>query len=226
VRRQSARRGGAAGPPRNLPRPSAAGGLQWLAAGWNQSAELPRRQQRRRTLRRIRRGVALVLGLGLFGAMVFGGLFLITPSVANAPSLVRAVDSAHGVPYTGSPVPERFATALGTTALSRELARILYTRDRSGTLAGAEVYLLGMKLDMKYPAPTLMKMYADVAYFGHGWYGLKAASCGYFGTPPERLSGAQAAMLVRVMRDEQAGRPSLHLAHGGLTCKPRRHHGS
>jgi len=39
-------------------------------------------------------------------------------------------------------------------------------------------------------------MYADVAYFGHGRYGLNAASCGYFGTPSARLSWAQAAMLA------------------------------
>lgn len=150
-------------------------------------------------VRRIRRGLALVLALGVFGAMVVGGLLLVTPSVADAPSLVRALDTAHGVPYPGPAVPERFAAALGTTALSRGLAQILYARGRSGTLGGAEVDVLAMKLDMTYPAARILTMYASVAYFGHGWYGLRAASCGYFGTSPQRLSWAQAAMLVGVV---------------------------
>jgi membrane peptidoglycan carboxypeptidase len=39
-------------------------------------------------------------------------------------------------------------------------------------------------------------MYAEVAYYGHGYYGLEAASCGYFGRTPGRLTLVQAAMLA------------------------------
>jgi membrane peptidoglycan carboxypeptidase len=39
-------------------------------------------------------------------------------------------------------------------------------------------------------------MYAEVAYYGHGYYGLEQASCGYFGHPPQDLTLVQAAMLA------------------------------
>jgi transglycosylase-like protein len=199
-RHQPARRGAAAAPPLSLSRVGGPGfgGLR-LAPGQNQGGVLsPRRRRAGRIVGRTRRAMALVLASGVFGAMVLGGLLLITPSVTDAPTLVRGLDNAHGVPYPGPAVPERFAAALGTTALSRGLAQVLYAHGRSGTLGGAEIDLLAMKLDVSYPAARILKMYASVAYFGHGWYGLKAASCGYFGTSPERLSWAQAAMLVGV----------------------------
>ena len=42
-------------------------------------------------------------------------------------------------------------------------------------------------------------MYAEIAYYGHGYYGLDAASCGYFGRPPDQLTLVQAAMLAGVV---------------------------
>jgi membrane peptidoglycan carboxypeptidase len=39
-------------------------------------------------------------------------------------------------------------------------------------------------------------MYSEVAYYGHGYYGLEQASCGYFGHPPSDLTLVQAAMLA------------------------------
>lgn len=204
-RRQPARRGAAARPPSRLARTGGpgTGDLQWLVQGGSRSAALsPRRRRLRRVARRIRRGLAVVLALGVLGTMVLGGLLLVTPSVGDAPTRVRALDRAHGVPYPGPAVPERFAAALAAgreTVLARYLARALYTAGRSGPMASAEVDLLAVKLGMSYPARTIVQLYADAAYFGHGWYGLKAASCGYFGTSPQRLSQAQAAMLAGVV---------------------------
>lgn len=209
-RRQPARRGAAARPPSRLAvagRPGTGrpgtGDLQWLVQGRDRSAALSPRQRRlRRAGRRIRRGLALVLALGVLGSMVLGGLLLITPSVADAPSRVSALDRAHGVPYPGPAVPERFAVALAAgreTVLARYLARALYTAGRSGPMASAEVDLLAVKLGLTYPARRIVQMYAEAAYFGNGWYGLRAASCGYFGTPPQKMSQAQAAMLAGVV---------------------------
>jgi penicillin-binding protein 1A len=225
-RRQPARRGAAARPPSRLARTGGPGAsdLQWLVQGRNRSTALsPRRRRLRRAARRIRRGLALVLALGVLGIMVLGGLLLITPSVGDASSRLRALDRAHGVPYPGPVVPERFAAALAggrETVLSRYLARALYTTGRSGPMASAEVDLLAVKLDMTYPARKIVQMYADAAYFGHGWYGLKAASCGYFGAPPQRLSPAQASMLVGVAT-ASASLPRPHTPRRAPACQPR-----
>jgi len=57
-------------------------------------------------------------------------------------------------------------------------------------------------------------MYSDVAYFGDGYYGLQAASCGYFGVAREaHVLGRLAA--AGTLTRAQAGRgyqQSLHLS--------------
>ncbi|HUK73169.1 MAG TPA: transglycosylase domain-containing protein [Streptosporangiaceae bacterium] len=53
---------------------------------------------------------------------------------------------------------------------------------------------------------------ADVVYFGHGYYGLDAASCGYFGQRPADLSLAQAAMLAGLVLAPSADNPVDHPA--------------
>ena len=38
-----------------------------------------------------------------------------------------------------------------------------------------------VKLNRTYSRAEILRMYAEVAYYGHGYYGLAAASCGCFG---------------------------------------------
>jgi membrane peptidoglycan carboxypeptidase len=57
-------------------------------------------------------------------------------------------------------------------------------------------------------------MYADVAYFGHGYYGLAAASCGYFGAVPAALTLPEAATLAGLVQGPSADDPIAHYARG------------
>ena len=59
---------------------------------------------------------------------------------------------------------------------------------------------LAVKLKVTFTGPQVVRMYADVAYFGHGFYGLQAASCGYFGVPPAGLSWPHAALLAGLVQ--------------------------
>jgi penicillin-binding protein 1A len=88
----------------------------------------------------------------------------------------------------------------GAATLDQQLAGMLYVPGRSGRLAEAEQVLLGVKLDLNYSKAQILQLYADVAYFGHGYYGLAAASCGYFAERPARLSWGQAAMLAGLVQ--------------------------
>jgi membrane peptidoglycan carboxypeptidase len=102
----------------------------------------------------------------------------------------------------------------GGSTLYQQLARMLYLPGRrSGILAEAEQVLLGIKLGLSYPKAQILQMYADVAYFGHGYYGLEAASCGYFARPPAKLSWGQAAMLAGLMQAPSADDPLTHFAN-------------
>ena len=99
----------------------------------------------------------------------------------------------------------------GGSTLYQQLAKILYVPGRSGTLAKAEQILLGVKLALSYPKAEILQMYSSVAYFGHGYYGLQAASCGYFAVPPAALTWSQAALLAGLVQAPTADDPLTHL---------------
>jgi membrane peptidoglycan carboxypeptidase len=99
----------------------------------------------------------------------------------------------------------------GGATLDQQLAKLLYPAG-SGPRAKAEQVALAIKLDLHYSKAQILQMYADVAYFGHGLYGLNAASCGYFGERPAGLSWAQAAMLAGLVLAPSADNPVDHPA--------------
>jgi penicillin-binding protein 1A len=101
----------------------------------------------------------------------------------------------------------------GGATLYQQLAKMLYTRGKSGLAAEVEQVLLGIKLDFSFTKAQILQMYADVAYFGHGYYGLPAASCGYFGNRPAELSWPQAAMLAGLVQAPSLDDPRRHYAN-------------
>jgi membrane peptidoglycan carboxypeptidase len=209
---------------------------------WRLAALSPAGRPRSRWRRLLRGAIAALALLALLGAVAFGGLLLITPSVGNARALARAQDRQHHAIYPGPPVPARFAAALeatedhrfggepgidplavgrvilgrltgrgdqGGATLYQQLAKVLYTQGRSGLPVEAEQVAIAVKLKFSYSGPQILRMYAGVVYFGHGFYGLAAASCGYFGRPADRLSWPQAALLAGLVQGPSADDPLI-----------------
>lgn len=87
----------------------------------------------------------------------------------------------------------------GGATLEQQLAKLLYTPGRSGLLTEVEQVALAVKLNYTYSKAEILRLYAEVAYYGHGYYGLEAASCGYFGHPASQLTVVQGAMLAGVV---------------------------
>ena len=104
--------------------------------------------------------------------------------------------------------------AQGGATLYQQLAKMLYTPGASGVATEVEQVMLGIKLDQAFSKAQIMRMYADVAYFGHGYYGLAAASCGYFGTRPAGLTLPEAATLAGLVQGPSADDPIDHYARG------------
>jgi membrane peptidoglycan carboxypeptidase len=102
----------------------------------------------------------------------------------------------------------------GGATLYQQLAKMLYTPGGSGVTTEIEQVMLGIKLDQAYSKAQILRMYADVAYFGHGYYGLAAASCGYFGTVPAGLTLPEAATLAGLVQGPSADDPIAHYARG------------
>jgi membrane peptidoglycan carboxypeptidase len=95
----------------------------------------------------------------------------------------------------------------GGATLYQQLAKMLYTPGRSGVAVKVEQVALAVKLDLSYSKRQILQMYAAVVYFGNGYYGLEAASCGYFGVPPARMSWPQAALLAGLVQAPTADDP-------------------
>ena len=85
------------------------------------------------------------------------------------------------------------------STIDLQLAKNLYTGGHSGFTQVLEQLALAVKLNQSYSRSEILRMYAEIAYYGHGYYGLEAASCGYFGRPPDQLTLVQAAMLAGVV---------------------------
>jgi membrane peptidoglycan carboxypeptidase len=84
----------------------------------------------------------------------------------------------------------------GGSTIDQQLAKNLYTSGNSSFPQIVEQVVLAVKLNHAYSRAEILRLYAEIAYYGHGYYGLQAASCGYFGVPPAQLSVVQAAMLA------------------------------
>jgi membrane peptidoglycan carboxypeptidase len=87
----------------------------------------------------------------------------------------------------------------GGSTIDQQLAKNLYTSGRSGFTQVFEQLALAVKLNVTYSRAEILRLYAEVAYYGHGYYGLESASCGYFGRSPAELTLVQAAMLAGVV---------------------------
>jgi len=88
----------------------------------------------------------------------------------------------------------------GGATLYQQLAKMLYDPKSGGFKLYAYEVALGIKLRFSYSSEQILRMYAAVVYFGHGYYGLDRASCGYFGRSPSRLSWPQAAVLAGLVQ--------------------------
>jgi membrane peptidoglycan carboxypeptidase len=97
----------------------------------------------------------------------------------------------------------------GGATLDQQLAKNLYT-DNS-LAAKVEQVVLSFKLEASYTKGQILQMYLAEVYFGHGYYGLGAASRGYFGTAPSALSWAQASLLAGLVQAPSAYDPYRHL---------------
>jgi membrane peptidoglycan carboxypeptidase len=106
--------------------------------------------------------------------------------------------------------------AQGGATIAIQLAKLLYVgadSPRHDTFEGdlTEV-ALAVKLEAMYGKQQILQMYAEAAYYGHGYYGLEQASCGYFGHPAAALTVTQGAMLAGVVNAPDDDDPVVHPA--------------
>jgi penicillin-binding protein 1A len=100
----------------------------------------------------------------------------------------------------------------GGSTIEVQLAKWLYTGGQRDHLSQAEQVVLAYKLDLAYAKSQVLLMYLNTVYFGHGKYGVEAASRGYFGRSPDQLDWAQAALLAGLLKAPGSYDPRDHPA--------------
>lgn len=84
----------------------------------------------------------------------------------------------------------------GGSTITQQLAKNLYfTQEKKFTRKAAEVFM-ALKLEKEYTKEEILELYVNTIYFGDGYYGIKAASEGYFGKDPSLLNDYECTMLA------------------------------
>ncbi|MGH7691293.1 MAG: biosynthetic peptidoglycan transglycosylase [Candidatus Dormibacteria bacterium] len=97
----------------------------------------------------------------------------------------------------------------GGSTIDQQLAKQLYPQG-TGFSASLGELGTGVKLALRYSKRQILLMYLNVVYFGHHFWGYRAAAEGYFGVAPHKLTWAQAAMLAGLPQAPSAYDPVLH----------------
>src|SRR4051812_6145487 len=101
----------------------------------------------------------------------------------------------------------------GGSTLTQQLARLeQLTPDRTFTRKIREA-TIAVRLEQRYTKPQILNAYLNAVYFGDGYYGVEAASRGYFGKPAAQLEPHEAALLAGIVRSPTGYSP---------TASPRR----
>ena len=91
----------------------------------------------------------------------------------------------------------------GASTITQQTAKNLFLwSGRSFGRKGLEAWLT-VFAEICLPKQRILEIYLNVAELGPGIYGVGAASEHYFGTSPDRLSNAQAALLAAVLPNPQ-----------------------
>lgn len=84
---------------------------------------------------------------------------------------------------------------VGST-ITQQVVKMLFPEEERTLVRKAQEVLLAYELTVRVDKNDVLAMYLNTVYFGHGAYGIEAASRRFFGIPSSELSLAQAAVLA------------------------------
>lgn len=86
----------------------------------------------------------------------------------------------------------------GGSTITQQLARTVFlTQDRTWQRKVEEMFL-AVELEKKYSKTKILEFYLNNIYFGNGYYGIQAASIGYFNVEADQLDLSQTAFLCAI----------------------------
>ena len=90
--------------------------------------------------------------------------------------------------------------AHGASTITQQLVRNVYLSHEKTITRKIKEIMLALKLEYSLTKTEILEMYLNTVYFGGSYYGLAAASKGYFNVEPRDLSVAQASLLAAILK--------------------------
>jgi membrane peptidoglycan carboxypeptidase len=95
----------------------------------------------------------------------------------------------------------------GGSTITQQLARAtVLSPDRTYARKLREI-LIASRLEQRYTKAQILEAYLNTVYFGEGYYGVEAASRGYFGKRAADLATHEAALLAALVRSPSTDAP-------------------
>lgn len=98
----------------------------------------------------------------------------------------------------------------GGSTITQQMAKNLFLSNEQTFKRKFEELFYAARLEMQYEKEAILEGYLNTLYYGHGIYGIKAASEFFFDAGLEELSTAQIAMLVGIPNGPSLYSPFLH----------------
>ena len=90
--------------------------------------------------------------------------------------------------------------AQGASTLTQQLARSVFLSPEKSFARKINEVFLTVEIEKGYSKDQILTMYLNQIYFGHGNYGVEAASTWYFGHPATQLTLPEAALLAGLIQ--------------------------
>ncbi|MFI5202335.1 MAG: transglycosylase domain-containing protein, partial [Candidatus Kapaibacterium sp.] len=88
----------------------------------------------------------------------------------------------------------------GASTITQQLARNLYLNQNKTIIRKLREAVTAVQIERTHTKNEILEMYLNVSFFGRGTYGIQAASQAYFGKDVNRLTPAQCAFLVGLLK--------------------------
>ena len=100
-----------------------------------------------------------------------------------------------------------FSTKQGASTLTQQLARTMYTNKDAKYYIGQskridrklKELITAIKIERTYTKSEILELYFNSVYFGHGTYGIQAASVYYFGKDVSEITVDESALLIGLL---------------------------
>lgn len=97
----------------------------------------------------------------------------------------------------------------GGSTITQQLVKLLSGDDERTLGRKIREALLAYRLEARTEKGRVLETYLNLVYFGHGWYGVEAASRNYFGKDVSQLDLAESATLAAIIRSPGTYSPKI-----------------